>query len=215
MSDELKKYSAAVLCGGQSRRMGFDKSLALRDREGRLLLAALAEELGRRFGQVLLITNSRAKFAGIAELAPFRLEEDLHPLAGPTGAVHTALTMMPTPLFVMACDMPLIDWPIIEDLAALIAAGRHDAAVPRHDRKIEPLYAFYSLRAENILREALDRQRLAIRDAIILKMNTVYLDLTSNEEAAKVFKNFNTTDDVRREGLSLPPEVEEGNEHGN
>ncbi|MDR2946542.1 MAG: NTP transferase domain-containing protein, partial [Candidatus Adiutrix sp.] len=68
----LENVSAAILCGGQSRRMGFDKALGLRNREGRPLLAALAGELAAHFGEVLLVTNDAAKLAAINDLRAYR-----------------------------------------------------------------------------------------------------------------------------------------------
>lgn len=184
--------------------MGFDKALDLRDKSGRSLLAGLAEELGGRFGEVVLITDDPGKFSGRAELAAFRRERDLQPRSGPSGGIYTALKKIPgRSLFVMACDMPYIDWGLIERMAALMADGCADAAVPRHEEHCEPLYAFYGPRAEGVFQTSLAAGRLAVRDSLDL-LKTVYLELTVNELKSGVFKNMNTTDDLRREGLPLP-----------
>ena len=204
MGGDLTGYGAAILCGGQSRRMGFDKSLALRNPEGRLLLAALAGELAGCFGEVALITNDLAKLAPLTELTPFRWAEDLHPGAGPAGGIHTALKALPgRQVFVMACDMPVIDWAVIGRLRALLEESRADAAAPRHGRFQEPLYAFYAPEAEPVFQNAVNRGRLAVWSLLSL-LNTAYLDLQEQDLAGGLFRNINTPADLRRAGLPSP-----------
>lgn len=187
--------------------MGVDKALTLRARDGRLLLAVLAEELSGRFGQVALITNDPAKLEPLAELGPFRREADLHPGAGPAGAIHTALKKLSgQPLFVMACDMPLIDWTIIGQLRRLLEDSQADAAVPRHGERWEPLYAFYGPRTKPIFQTVLQDGRRAVRD-VFAQVNTVYLDLPEGEAAEGLFNNLNTPADLRRTGLPISPEI--------
>jgi molybdopterin-guanine dinucleotide biosynthesis protein A len=146
MADDFRKCGAAVLCGGRSRRMGADKALYLVNQNGQSLLSALAGELAERFGEVILITDNRRKFAPFAdELRPFALMEDLRPGVGPVGAILTALTHLPRrPVFVLACDMPVIDWAVAEKLKELMetTAGAQ-AALPRLGGRPEPLHAFY------------------------------------------------------------------------
>ena len=187
--------------------MGFDKALTLRGRDGRLLLAALAEELSERFSLVTLITNDPAKLEPLAELAPFRREADLHPGAGPAGAIHTALTKLPgQPIFVIACDMPVVDWKVIGQLRRLLEENQADAAVPRHGERWEPLYAFYGPRTEPVFQTFLRDGRRAVRD-VCAQINTIYLDLPEGEAAPGLFNNLNTPTDLLRAGLPLPPEI--------
>lgn len=204
MADELKKYSAAILCGGQSKRMGFDKSIALLNPSGRLLLAALAEELASRFAQVALISNDRAKLAAIPELAPFKQLVDLHPGTGPAGAIHTALAALPgQSIFIMACDMPGINWPLIQRLAGRMEAHGADICVPRHNELREPLYGFYGPRAEPIFSQGLAQGHRKVW-LFYDDLKTCYLDLQDDDPAAAVFKNLNTPADIVKEGLPLP-----------
>lgn len=204
MTDELKNYGAAILCGGQSRRMGFDKALALRNRDGRPLLAALAGELAGRFGEVLLITNDQAKLAAQAELKPYRQVADLHPGAGPAGAVHTALTACPgRALFIMACDMPAVDWPVIGQMLTLMEKRGADVVVPRHGELLEPLYAFYGPGAEPVFRDGLARGLRQIW-AFYPGLKTVALDLDERALASGFLDNLNTPADLKRAGLPLP-----------
>ncbi|MDR2934322.1 MAG: molybdenum cofactor guanylyltransferase [Candidatus Adiutrix sp.] len=206
MADDFKDCGAAVLCGGRSRRMGADKALYLADGEGRALLPALAGGLAERFGEVVLVTDDRRKFAAAPDLEPFAQVDDLRPGSGPVGAILTALTRLPErPVFVLACDMPVIDWPIIGRLKELMSAAGAAAALPRHGGRLEPLHAFYGPAAAPVLARGLDEGRSAVRENLAL-MNTVYLDCPGPGEAGAVpglFANLNTPEEARKAGYSL------------
>jgi len=204
MTGRLHNYGAAVLCGGQSRRMGFDKALALRGRDGRPLLAALAGELAGRFREVLLVTNDRAKLAESRELAQYRQAEDLHPGAGPAGAIHTALAACPgRALFIMACDMPVLNWSVVDQMRALMEERGAEVVVPRHGDFLEPLYAFYGPGAEPVFRRGLARGLRKIW-AFYPGLKTVPLDLDEPAVASGFLDNLNTPADLRRAGLPSP-----------
>ncbi|MDR1085154.1 MAG: molybdenum cofactor guanylyltransferase [Deltaproteobacteria bacterium] len=197
---DLKDYQAAILCGGRSLRMGRDKAF-LKDKNGRLLLAASAETLAGIFKQVHFITNEPAKLAPYPDLTAYPVWPDLHPLSGPAGAIRTALKALPgQTVFILAGDQPVINASIIKRLAALMAREEADIALPRRGQAIEPLYAFYGPKAEPVLAESLDRGRLAIRQSFPL-LRTVYLELRDEE----IFQNLNTPAEASARGFTLPP----------
>ena len=202
----FKRCGAAVFCGGRSRRMGADKALYLMNREGQGLLAALAGELAGRFGEVVLVTNDRRKLAACAELRPFTQVEDLRPGAGPVGAILTALTHLPErPVFVLACDMPVIDWEIVKRLKDLMEAAGAQAALPRHGGRLEPLHAFYGPGAAPVMARGLDEGRSSVRENLD-RMTAVFLDCPDPGEAEAtlgLFSNINTAREARRAGFSL------------
>ena len=184
--------------------MGADKALYLADRAGRGLLAALAGELAEGFGQVVLVTDDRRKLAPRADLRPFAQVEDQRPGVGPVGAILTALASLPErPVFIMACDMPVIDWKVIGRLKNLMAASGAAAALPRHHGRLEPLYAFYGPEAAPVLARGLEEGRSAVRENLAL-MNTVFFDCPDEEGAAPgLFSNLNTVDEANQAGFSI------------
>jgi molybdopterin-guanine dinucleotide biosynthesis protein A len=200
----LEYCGAAVFCGGRSRRMGADKALYLVNRAGQRLLSVLAGELAGRFGEVVLVTDDRRKLAPLAELRSFTQVEDLRPGAGPVGAILTALTSLPErPVFVMACDMPVIDWKTVERLKELMDAAGALAALPRHGGRLEPLYAFYGPGAAQVMALGLDEGRSAVRENLD-RMKTVFLDCPGEAGAVPgLFSNLNTVDEARRAGFNV------------
>jgi molybdopterin-guanine dinucleotide biosynthesis protein A len=194
---DLGRYGAAIFCGGLSRRMGFDKAF-LRLADGRSLLAVLAEGLGRRFGEVALVTDDPAKFRALGEVSGFRKIRDLHPLAGPAGALRTALASMDYPkIFVMACDIPSLDISVVDALAAKMESLDADITLPRLGERFEPLFAFYGKKAEAPLLETISAGRLAIRE-IFPRVRTVFLDLDPLNKT--LITNMNTPSEAMDAG---------------
>ncbi|GHV56488.1 hypothetical protein FACS189460_1350 [Deltaproteobacteria bacterium] len=200
----LEQCGAAIFCGGRSRRMGADKALFLVDGAGRGLLAALAGELAGRFGRVFLVTDDRRKLAAAAELRRFPQVEDLRPGSGPVGALLTALSHCPDrPVFVLACDMPAIDWALVGRLKELLDSTGAAAALPRHGERPEPLCAFYGPGAAPVFARGLAEGRLAVRENFP-DLKPAFLDLPERIEASgAAFINLNAVAEARRAGFSL------------
>jgi molybdopterin-guanine dinucleotide biosynthesis protein A len=203
MTQILQNFGAALLCGGQSRRMGTDKSL-LQNKEGKNLIAQTADILNNYFNKVILVTNDKSKFDHISELTPYNKVNDLHPLAGPIGAIHTALCALPdNDIFIMAGDMPVVNLKIILNLAKTFMEQNADITLPTHLNFLEPLYAFYSRKTEPVFKVALIEGQLTIRKCFS-KVNTIFFNISESDVLSGLFKNLNTPQDAKRENYFLP-----------
>lgn len=142
--DQRAAISAAVLAGGESRRMGSDK--ALLKIAGRPLLARTIDLLHRVSDDVLVI-GRRAGYEsfGAAVIA------DRFPSAGPLGGIATALSAATHEyVLVVACDMPLLSEPLL--IAMAEEPRGYDVLVPAviagTDREAawqwQPLHAIYN-----------------------------------------------------------------------
>jgi molybdopterin-guanine dinucleotide biosynthesis protein A len=181
--------------------MGFDKAL-LRQKDGRLLPQVLADKLASRFGQVALACGNPDKLNGFAGLEPYQLIADEGPFCGPAAAIATALSSLgDLTLFVMAGDMPTVDWGVIVKLADLIEAGA-EAAIPQHGGKPEPLYAFYSQAAKPFLAESACCGKGSLRE-VFPKLRTAFLDLNDTDLSPGLFANLNTPSEAEEAGF--PP----------
>ncbi|MDR2444130.1 MAG: L-seryl-tRNA(Sec) selenium transferase [Deltaproteobacteria bacterium] len=201
-ASKLQKYAAVILCGGRSSRMGFDKALLIQP-DGRPLIAVLAAELSKRFGLVALACGNPQKLAGVSGLEPYPLIADEKPFSGPAGAVASVLDSLDgRAAFVMAGDMPNINWKVIEQLAALMEQGAK-AAVPRVDNRLEPLYAFYGPDSGPFLRKSAKSGDGTLREAFG-DIGVSFLDITGLADSTKIFANLNTPDEADKFGLRKP-----------
>jgi molybdopterin-guanine dinucleotide biosynthesis protein A len=117
-------FSAAILDGGRASRFGGrDKSTLLVD--GRTIRDRQVAELSRVTTDILIVSR------------------DIVPGCGPLGGLHTALTdARGDAVFVVACDMPFIEAPLVEYLLGLTREA--EAVVPRTERGYHPLCAAYT-----------------------------------------------------------------------
>jgi molybdopterin-guanine dinucleotide biosynthesis protein A len=135
--------TAAVLAGGESRRMGRDK--ALLELGGRPLIVRQVAALRELFACVIVCANDTARFAGLdVPVVPDEGGAGNGPLGGLAAAIRAAPT---THVFCCAVDMPFLSPDLIR-YQALLAPG-HDAVVPRAEgaargkTALEPLHAVY------------------------------------------------------------------------
>lgn len=89
----------AILAGGQSRRMGRDKALALW--RGQPLLAHMIQIAREAGADPLVISGPEAKYGAFG-----RCIADQGPGAGPLRAMATVLRAAAGPVLMLACDMP-------------------------------------------------------------------------------------------------------------
>jgi molybdopterin-guanine dinucleotide biosynthesis protein A len=143
-------FSAVILAGGQSRRMGRDKAwLPL---AGKSLLARQVE-LVRQLGPAEVFIAGRADTDYRA--LGCRVLTDRFLGAGPLAGLERALEATTTPLLlVLAVDLPNLTVPFLRRLADGCAGEA--GVVPRHAGHLEPLVAFYPKVAWPVLVELLD-----------------------------------------------------------
>lgn len=190
----MKEFgTAAILCGGKSRRMGFDKSEI--KIEGRLLVEIIAEALENIFQEVILISNEKEKFKDLK----YRIVEDIVKEAGPMGGIHAALRASSSRyMFVTACDMPVVNRNYIEYLMDTIKEKKVQGAVSRNGDFIEPLYAFYSVDLINTFEKNLENKSFKIFEALV-DCNILYVSDEKVREFSKdksIFMNLNYLKDL-------------------
>ena len=183
--------SVAILCGGQSRRMGRDKArLAWNGQE---MLDHIAGTLSA-LGEIFLSADSGTHF----EEKPWPVVVDQYPGCGPLGGVCSAMEACKTPLlFVVSCDMPFVTGQTGRLLQSRMEPGV-DAAVPRDGSgRIHPLCAVYRRDAAPILRRQLQSGNLRMRDALEC-LRTLYVQ----DLPGRVLCNVNTPEEYRKASQS-------------
>lgn len=192
MREKIEDVTAAVLCGGKSRRMGFDKAF-LRDEKEYLLLQTV-RKLQLLFEQTVLVSNTKAKFEDRADFETLSVLEDLYLEKGPLGGICTALQKVQTEyIFVMACDMPVPDVNLIGRMYRKL--GGWQVLACRNQGRLEPLFAFYHRSCLPVFKKQIESGELKLRAAFPSLKVEMY-DLSGEETEGIV--NLNTPEDVQR-----------------
>lgn len=192
-------WSAAILAGGQARRLGgIDKSALVVG--GASILDRQLALLKGLTPHILIVASDEHRYrrADVQE-AGVRIVRDRIVGAGSLGGLYTALVEAPTDqLVVMACDMPFLTAPFLTRLAALGAGV--DAAVPRDAAGLHPVCAAWARRAAPHLRASIDRGQLRIVDALAgLEVREMAAEeLARFDLEGRLLLNVNTPHDYAR-----------------
>lgn len=137
----MKRFgTAAILAGGRSKRMGFDKQQIKINDEW--LIDILYNQLSEIFERVIVISNSPKLY----EERLYEVYSDTLKGGGPLGGIHRALMESDSRyVFMIACDMTRIDPGLIELMRKRLESDRYEACVVKIGRWIEPFHGFYSV----------------------------------------------------------------------
>ncbi len=141
-----QKLSAAILAGGQSRRMGKDK--ALLEVDGRALIEYVIDVANRVADETFIVASDRPEY----EQFGCPVVADKFPQSGSLGGIYTAVSEASNDhCLVLACDMPFVNEKLLQfmveqvdnadALVPALAAERSDQGGPE---TLETLHAIYS-----------------------------------------------------------------------
>ncbi len=185
--------TVAILAGGQSRRMGTDKSFILLD--GKPLLQHVIDRASQIKYPLILIANDVERY----QQFDLPVYPDVIFGVGSLGGLYTALTYSRTDYTLcLACDMPEIKPALLQYLIALKDA--YDAVVPRVDGIAQSLHALYHRRCLPVMYEHIQQKQLKISGVIDL-LNTRFIDdaeLSRFDPDGTSFTNLNTQGDLEQ-----------------
>lgn len=183
-----------ILCGGKSTRMGTDKGLI------RLPLQTWAQAAADKMAQlqlpVLLSINTLQypDYSSLFDANQLIADSASLDIKGPLGGVLSIHENYPMQdLFVLACDMPLVQVDILKQLLEIYHHDNTpDAFVFTNDGEPEPLCAIYSARGLTHIRQLYQSGQLPRHSMkfVIEHINTVFEPLT--EPQKRYFENFNS-----------------------
>jgi molybdopterin-guanine dinucleotide biosynthesis protein A len=193
MPDAAAPIAAAILAGGQARRMnGANKARlhiggeAIVERQLRLLRAVA--------DPVFVVSNRVQDFAELGvDVVP-----DAIPDAGPLGGIYTALRHSPRArTLIVGCDLPFLTLPLLERLAMPSEA---DVVIPRSARGYEPLCATWAAGCREVLRRRIAagtlKAALALED---LRVEEIEAEVVAScDPHGLLFVNVNTPHDYER-----------------
>ncbi len=135
-AERLPGITGIILAGGESRRMGSDKSLL--PLRGARFIDHAYRRLAALFEEVLIVTNS----PGLYQEIPCRKVPDLFCTQTSLAGIHSGLRHARFErVFVVACDMPFLAPAVITHLCR--QAPGADVVLPVGEQGMEPLHALY------------------------------------------------------------------------
>ncbi len=178
-----------VLAGGQSRRMGRDKALLLRD--GQTQLAYIVDLLSRVTDRVFV--SARSDQRDEAQRSQFEQIIDRYDDIGPIAGILSAMTEYPqVDWLIVACDLPNIDEPTLRFLLDNRSVEQPFTAFKSsHDSLPEPMCALYRTGSDAIVRRFVDDGIVCPRK-ILIRSDTHILE----QPNPRSLDNINTPDDL-------------------
>ncbi len=181
------RFSAVLLAGGKSSRMGRDK--ALLEFEGKPLWRRQLDTLRRLSPNELFISGSQRDSA-VVTIA------DEVPDAGPLAGIAAALRRSSSPcLIVLAIDLPMMTTAFLRSLLDLCHDQR--GVVPQRTQRFEPLAAIYPKNSAELAAAALQRDDFSMQNFVraALEQNLLIARKISPNETP-LFTNLNTPSDL-------------------
>ncbi len=184
-----------ILVGGESRRMGTDKSRLML--EGESFVERVARELAAVTASVSIVGNNTAEIQINLPIGVARVP-DIYPRWGALGGLHAALSASRSDwAMVVACDFPFVT----RDLFRRLAGLREDfeAVAPiQSDLIPQPLCTLYRVQAclaqaEHLINSG-ERKPIALLQSVRTRW-VPFGELTDLTGSAHFFDNINTPED--------------------
>ncbi|MDA0328427.1 MAG: molybdenum cofactor guanylyltransferase [Gemmatimonadetes bacterium] len=179
----------AVLAGGASRRLGRDKAAEYVGNVRLVERAVLA--LSSACDPVVVVSSRPDTPTGPWMSIP-DLRAGCGPLAGIEAALEHALALGREGVFVLACDLPLVEGGVVERIVAASRNARVCVPSRQGDPDFEPLAGVYSVACLADVRRLLDE---GVRSARRLFEEAGGVRVSVSDEA---FLNVNTESDLAR-----------------
>lgn len=192
-------FTAVILAGGKSSRMGRDK--AFLEVGGQTLLARQIE-IVKAAGAKEILISGQANRDYSAYALPVVLDQFTN--TGPLAGIHAALRVASEPLLLVAAvDLPNLHEDMVRRL--VIACSDGLGAIPRIDDDIEPLIAIYPRRAAILAESFLQAEYYTVKtfaQQCVQRQLARWLDFGAAEQ--NCFVNWNSPVDTRSMRLRQP-----------
>lgn len=186
--------SAVVLAGGKSSRMGFDKSTMVL--QNKKLIESTIKKLDSLFDDIIISVDGLEKKS---EFNHDKIVVDKVKGVGPLGGMISALEMAQSDrLFVIPCDMPVIDIKYISFMMKYM--DDNEIILSEKNGYFEPFPGFYSKSLIPRIDELINQNRRSIR-AIFECSRTKVISESEWKKlgfSEEIFTNLNTTQDVEK-----------------
>ncbi|HHT15897.1 MAG TPA: molybdenum cofactor guanylyltransferase [Clostridiales bacterium] len=185
---EAKNTAFAILCGGQSRRMGRDKAFIRLGEES--LLRRLAK-VGKGFGERLVSTDHRL----MAKETGFRMVPDIQKDCGPVGAIYSVLAAMKSEaVLTLPCDMPFFPAALAREMLSAMPDTAKALMLTGRSGRAYPLCAVFRKSCLPTVKEHVETGKLKAVPMMEV-LGAVHMTLPE-KFSEKVLMNLNTPEDL-------------------
>ena len=187
----MKNISAIILAGGKSSRMKFNKEyIKIKDE---FLVHKQIRELKTVFDEIIVVSDNLDHYKGLDVHVVSDILSGNTPLIGlHAGLVHSSNEYS----YIIACDMPFINFEFIKYLESLI--GEPDAYVSKYHNYIEPFNAIYSSNIVHSIEEFISTGNYGFQKMVRL-LNTKYIPemkVSFYQQEFDMFRNINNESEL-------------------
>ncbi|MFH1287477.1 MAG: molybdenum cofactor guanylyltransferase [bacterium] len=183
--------TAIILAGGESSRLGQDKTFA--DVANKTIFEREIDVLQKLFSEIIIISNNPVLFNS----SGLKAYKDIIPNKGPLGGILTGLSVSATKNnFVVSCDLPFLSENVISFLYSQFT--NCNLLIPCWQGQLMPLHGFYSKNCLPVIENQISRNELKVL-AITSHLKTKYIhehELKPLDPEGKSFFNVNTLEDL-------------------
>jgi FdhD protein len=202
-SQRISGISGVILAGGESQRMGSDKSLL--PIQGARFIDHIYARLSSLFDEVIIVTNSPELYQDL----PCRKVPDIYLKQGALAGIHAGLSQAQQPrAFVVGCDMPFVSAKIVRKICSHAEQG--DLILPHSSHGHEPLHALYEKSCLPAMEQVLEagHKRIMKFFSQVKVVEIPAAELLPLDPQEKSFCNINTPDEYfRLRGLPFDDEL--------
>lgn len=135
------KFTAIVLAGGKSRRLGRDKAQEVI--AGERMIDRIIRILRSCADEIIVVVADKQRGRDLRLPGYVNIATDIYPNTGSLGGIYSGLNTATNDwCFVAACDMPFLNHALVDYLISYRKG--FDAVIPILDGRPEPLHALYS-----------------------------------------------------------------------
>jgi molybdopterin-guanine dinucleotide biosynthesis protein A len=183
-----------VLCGGQSTRMGTDKGM-MKYASGTWAQNAAYKLAALKIPVVLSVNDAQHnEYAALFDVAQLITDNIQVNVGGPLRGVLSVHQNSPgEDLFVLACDMPLMEISVMEELLNIYKDNLGcEAFLFTNDEEPEPLCAIYTSRALARINHLNNTNQLPKHSMKFMLAQLKFFSVPASEKQKHYFNNYNS-----------------------
>jgi molybdenum cofactor guanylyltransferase len=187
-----------ILCGGQSNRMGSDKGLLVH--EAKTWAQTAYDKLSVLNIPIKFSVNDmqQGEYAKVFTVEKLIADDTSLAIKGPLLGVLSAHLQNPNDdLFLLACDLPLMEPNLIKELFALHQqSNKYEAYIFTSNKEPEPLCGIYTAKALKKIMALQKENKLLKHSMKFILSKLIVCEIALHDSQKVFFRNFNAHADI-------------------